>query len=935
LLLSVMVVVHASVAMSVVNLDSVMVAPEKPAPKPASNTSTSKSPATLRTKPKANNTAGAPTINATVDKLGVKYDELKAMSRHGGEQTEKHFQKLDVLLTTEKANITISEMPKMEAAAAKLITSYLRNTKLEADPQVESTRAASKKDAKAVQRLARKKAILKQDVKIEKSERRGAAKRTKYAKKIRADAELVVKDAAKKQGVVNRQYQKAVKRSKKSRMKSGRKSEADNHALKLAEMKNRVSNLVLQRDEALLAKQTEAYMTASEKSQDLKVAVASRTSQEKATSVAEAVTVKAAKRAVKLENRAKRQSGNTIKESAIQHAVNKVGKSEVKTDKKLSVMKKKVTKAIKEAKKSGSPDAQEKADKLSAKYEGLTAKSLNRKEELEALKTKRFAVNLQVANAAAARTEHQEQARLRNLTQLGTKLKVAKIRSEKAGRAVQRGMVAAQNSTSSAGIKKMKNSMKHLQAMQEQVVSLQKSVAEKSGRVVHYKKEHTKAVARQKKAQKAADQKKDMANLDTILQDVMAKAQTAQINSAPGIVAVKKQAQTLARGRYKHRRQDQARMKKVEKGLVEARKKQMSAAKLMPKAIRQYMIKARTTAPQKQVDAVSLDVMKKITALQNTQVKVESLKAKKDRLSKKLQQDDAKAERKVEKSTAKLEQKIETTKAKNANKTSILQSINMTSLSNTTQLRVADREVRDRKQLVAQAESRVDDLADQVKTIGKQIIKAAKEGDQTKLDVLDSDRNKTKAKLTGARVAAKTAVKAEGKAKVQHDAVKEAFEVGKAAIQQVIDGAKPKPDDTPLDFASTKLSDAAMLKTPAQSSAAMLKVLNERIDTTMKAVKDPANKDRLNLNFASLPLAKSAMGTNETATLKLLNEQIATTLSRPPTHKTTANLTKAEPKVAKKSTKKFKPRKETKKVNLLAHMIETNQTEVHEFSQHE
>merc|ERR1712086_1221185 len=123
---------------------------------------------------------------------------------------------------------------------------------------------------------------LKQDVKIEKSERRGAAKRTKYAKKIRADAELVVKDAAKKQGVVNRQYQKAVKRSKKSRMKSGRKSEADNHALKLAEMKNRVSNLVLQRDEALLAKQTEAYMTASEKSQDLKVAVASRTSQEKA-----------------------------------------------------------------------------------------------------------------------------------------------------------------------------------------------------------------------------------------------------------------------------------------------------------------------------------------------------------------------------------------------------------------------------------------------------------------------------------------------------------------------------------------------------------------------------------------------------------------------------------------------------------------------------
>merc|ERR1712195_371483 len=137
-------------------------------------------------------------------------------------------------------------------------------------------------------------------------------------------------------------------------------------------------------------------------------------------------------------------------------------------------------------------------------------------------------------------------------------------------------------------------------------------------------------------------------------------------------------------------------MKKVEKGLVEARKKQMSAAKLMTKAI--------TTAPQKQVDAVSLDVMKKITALQNTQVKVESLKAKKDRLSKKLQQDDAKAERKVEKSTAKLEQKIETTKAKNANKTSILQSINMTSLSNTTQLRVADREVRDRKQLVAQAE---------------------------------------------------------------------------------------------------------------------------------------------------------------------------------------------------------------------------------------
>merc|ERR1711957_741847 len=131
-------------------------------------------------------------------------------------------------------------------------------------------------------------------------------------------------------------------------------------------------------------------------------------------------------------------------------------------------------------------------------------------------------------------------------------------------------------------------------------------------------------------------------------------------------------------------------------------------------------------------------------------------------------------------------------------------------------------------------------------------------------------------------------------------------------------GAKPKPDDTPLDFASTKLSDAAMLK-----------VLNERIDTTMKAVKDPENKDRLNLNFASLPLAKSAMGTNETATLKLLNEQIATTLSRPPTHKTTANLTKAEPKVAKKSTKKFKPRKETKKVNLLAHMIETNQTEVH------
>jgi hypothetical protein len=248
---------------------------------------------------------------------------------------------------------------------------------------------------------------------------------------------------------------------------------------------------------------------------------------------------------------------------------------------------------------------------------------------------------------------------------------------------------------------------------------------------------------------------------------------------------------------------------KTTKELVDARETQKVAFKKMQAAIAKYLVNARSTASPKVLASTTLDASTAITALQDAQVAVESLKKQQEDFKSQMNADAAKVKTAVASKFRQLEKTVQPVSTQNNSEPNTTD-LNITNATEgTSRYAQAVQEVRTQNQTVTEATDYLKEIEAQLNRTTQQNASATSRKEQT-------------SKMAFAKAKLKAAKRKLEDAEITQVAEKEAMQVTKAANHAATSKTKGRTGVN-LDAAATALAAAAI----SGDATGMSQVFNE------------------------------------------------------------------------------------------------------------